>query len=61
MVVFHAEPVLSLSDGGLDVVRGVEVHLIIKHTRSGVSRELITDDWVLCLSGNAGQHQSGQE
>ena len=47
MIVLHAEPVLSLSDGWFDVVRGVEVHLIIKHTRSGVSRELITDDGVL--------------
>ena len=30
MVVLHAEPVLPLSCGGHDVVRGVEVHLIIK-------------------------------
>ena len=48
MVVFHAEPVLTLPFGRQDVVRRIDVHLIIKYACSGISRKLITDNRVLC-------------
>ena len=47
MVVLHAEPVLSLSLRWKDVVRRIEVHLIIKYACGRVSGELVTNDRIL--------------
>ena len=49
MVVLHTEPVLTLSFGGEDVMRRIEVHLVIKHTGGRISSKLITDHRVLGL------------
>ena len=51
VIVGHAEPVLSLSLGRGDVVRGEQVHLIIKHARGRVGGELVANDRVLCRQG----------
>ena len=48
VVVLHAEPVLALPRWRHDVVRRVEVHLIIKNACGRVGRELVADDGILC-------------
>ena len=49
VVVLHREPVLPLPRRRLDVVGGVDVHLIIKYACGGVGHVLPTDDGVLGL------------
>ena len=50
MVVLHAKPVLTLTLGRINVVRGVQIHLSIEHTRSRVGRKLIADNGILRYS-----------
>ena len=57
VVVLHAEPVLTLSDGRLDVVRRVKIHLVIKHASRRVGRKLVADDRVLCHDRRSSQAQ----
>ena len=47
VVVFHAEPVLSLSFRWEDVVRRIEIDLSIEHTRRWVGGEQVADNRIL--------------
>ena len=61
MVVGHAEPVLSLSLGCGNVVRGIDIDPVIENSGRGVGTELAADDGILGCQhhGRQQQHRYG--
>ena len=60
VVVLHAEPVLTLSFWGQDIMRRVKINLTIKYASRRVGGELITNNRVLSHQPATVEHQQGE-